>query len=276
MIFYNTHKHLLQEQTYSYSLQDVAEPNLFREFFDYENVPRTAFDFFTVPMNTPEQLWITDTTFRDGQQSMHPFTVEQIVDLYKMLHRLGGKKGIVKQSEFFLYSEKDRAAVRACQELGYEFPEITSWIRATDSDFELVKEMGIKETGILVSCSDYHIFNKLHLTRAQAMDKYLSIVKKALDRGIVPRAHLEDITRADSYGYVVPFVRELMKLSKESGIPIKVRACDTLGYGVTYPGSSLPRSVPRTIYGLWRYGEVPSEQMEWHGHNDFYKGVVNA
>ncbi|MBO4472697.1 MAG: 2-isopropylmalate synthase, partial [Clostridia bacterium] len=181
MIFYNTHKHLLQEQTYSYSLQDVAEPNLFREFFDYENVPRTAFDFFTVPMNTPESLWITDTTFRDGQQSMHPFTVEQIVDLYKMLHRLGGKKGIVKQSEFFLYSEKDRAAVRACQELGYEFPEITSWIRATDSDFELVKEMGIKETGILVSCSDYHIFNKLHLTRAQAMDKYLSIVKKALD-----------------------------------------------------------------------------------------------
>ena len=276
MIFYNTHKHLLQEQTYSYSLQDVAEPNLFREFFDYENVPRTAFDFFTVPMNTPESLWITDTTFRDGQQSMQPFTVEQIVDLFKMLHRLGGKKGIVKQSEFFLYSEKDRAAVRACQELGYEFPEITSWIRATDSDFELVKEMGIKETGILVSCSDYHIFNKLHLTRAQAMDKYLSIVKKALDRGIVPRAHLEDITRADSYGYVVPFVRELMKLSKESGIPIKVRACDTMGYGVTYPGSSLPRSVPRTIYGLWRYGEVPSEQMEWHGHNDFYKVVTNA
>ncbi|MBO4472330.1 MAG: 2-isopropylmalate synthase, partial [Clostridia bacterium] len=76
--------------------------------------------------------------------------------------------------------------------------------------------------------------------------------------------------------YVVPFVRELMKLSKESGIPIKVRACDTLGYGVTYPGSSLPRSVPRTIYGLWRYGEVPSEQMEWHGHNDFYKVVTNA
>ncbi len=276
MIFYNTHKHLLQEQTYSYTLQDVEEPNLFREFFDYENVPRTAFDFFSVPMNTPESLWITDTTFRDGQQSMSPFNVQQMVDLFKLLHKLGGKNGIVRQSEFFLYSEKDRAAVRACQELGYEFPEITSWIRATDSDFELVKEMGIKETGILVSCSDYHIFNKLHLTRKQAMDKYLSIVKKALDRGIVPRAHLEDITRADSYGYVVPFVKELMKLSKESGVPIKVRACDTLGYGVTYPGASLPRSVPRTIYGLIRYGEVPNEQLEWHGHNDFYKVVTNA
>ena len=24
--------------------------------------------------------------------------------------------------------------------------------------FELVKEIGLKETGILVSCSDYHIF----------------------------------------------------------------------------------------------------------------------
>ena len=44
----------------------------------------------------------------------------------------------------------------------------------------------MKETGILVSCSDYHIFKKMHLTRKQAMDKYLGIVKAALDRGIRP------------------------------------------------------------------------------------------
>jgi len=87
---------------------------------------------------------------------------------------------------------------------------------------------------------------------------------------------LEDITRADYYGFVVPFVTELMRLSEDSGIKIKVRACDTLGYGVTYPGSALPRSVQGIIYGLNHYAGVPSEQIEWHGHNDFYKVVTNA
>lgn len=192
------------------------------------------------------------------------------------MSRLGGKKGIIRQSEFFLYSEKDRKAAEACMNLGLEFPEITSWIRANKKDFQLVKDMGVKETGVLVSCSDYHIFKKMNLTRAQALDKYLGIVKDALAAGIRPRCHFEDITRADFYGFVVPFASELMKLSKESGIPIKIRACDTMGFGVNFVGAALPRSVPGIIYGLKHYAEVPSDMLEWHGHNDFYKVVTNA
>ena len=227
-------------------------------------------------MNMPEEIWMTDTTFRDGQQSTSPFTVKQIVDLFKLMSRLGGKKGLVRQTEFFLYSQKDKDAVRAWQDLGLKFPEITTWIRANEKDFELVKHAGIKETGILVSCSDYHIFKKMNLTRRQALDKYLGIVKSALSHDIVPRCHFEDITRADFYGFVVPFAMELMKLSKESGIPIKIRMCDTMGFGVSYPGVTLPRSVQGIVYGLNHYANVPHAQLEWHGHNDFYKVVCNA
>lgn len=276
MIIKNNKTNLLEEKTYNYSLQDVENPQLFREIFDYDNVPKIVFNNRHVPMCMPEEIWITDTTFRDGQQSTSPFTVEQIVELYKLMSRLGGKKGIIRQSEFFLYSEKDRKAARACQDLGLEFPEVTSWIRASKKDFELVKEMGLKETGVLVSCSDYHIFKKMNLTRAQALDKYLGTVKDALSAGIRPRCHFEDITRADFYGFVVPFASELMKLSKESGIPIKIRACDTMGFGVNFVGAALPRSVPGIIYGLHYYAEVPSDMLEWHGHNDFYKVVTNA
>ena len=175
-----------------------------------------------------------------------------------------------------MYSDKDKEAVRKCQELGYKFPEVTSWIRANEKDFELVKNMGIKETGILVSCSDYHIFKKMKLTRREALDKYLSIVKMALERNIVPRCHFEDITRADFYGFVLPFAIELQNLSNESGIPIKIRMCDTMGYGITYPGTSLPRSVQGIVYGLKHYAEIPEERLEWHGHNDFHKAVVNS
>ena len=276
MLEFDKKLNLLFSARYQYELQDVDEPNLYRDMFDYKSIPKVAFNMRHVPENMPEEIWMTDTTFRDGQQSVSPFSTDQIVHLFKLLHRLGGPKGLVRQSEFFLYSEKDKQALRACQELGYEFPEITTWIRANEKDFELVKAAGVKETGILVSCSDYHIFNKMHLTRRQAMDKYLGIVKAALDQGIKPRCHFEDITRADFYGFVLPFAEALMALSKEAGIPIKVRACDTMGYGVHYYGAAIPRSVPGIIYGLNHYARIPSEQLEWHGHNDFYKVVSNA
>ena len=272
----NPKSNLLEQDPYEYELHDVPDPELFRQMFPYDEVPKVAYNFRRVPMNMPEQIYITDTTFRDGQQSRAPYTAEQMVDIYKMLHRLGGNNGIIRQTEFFVYSEKDRKALEKCMELGYEFPEITTWIRASKKDFELVRDIGIKETGILVSCSDYHIFNKMGLTRAQALDKYLGIVKDAINAGLRPRCHFEDITRADFYGFVVPFASALMKLSKQSGIPIKIRACDTMGYGVPYAGVALPRSVSGIIYGLQHYSGVPSEMLEWHGHNDFYKGVVNA
>ena len=276
MLEFDPKLNLIMQAKYKYSLQDVAEPNLYREIYDYEHIPKIAFNMRHVPEDMPEEIWLTDTTFRDGQQSVSPFTPEQIVHLFKLMSRLSGPNGLVRQSEFFLYTDKDKEALRRCQDLGLKFPEITTWIRANEKDFQLVKQAGVQETGILVSCSDYHIFHKMHLTRRQAMDKYLGIVKEALNQGIRPRCHFEDITRADFYGFVVPFAEELMALSQESGIPIKIRACDTMGFGVTYYGTALPRSVPGIVYGLRHYAEVPSAQLEWHGHNDFYKVVSNA
>ena len=276
MIEFSNKRNVLMECEYHYSLQDVKEPQLYREMFPYTEVPKITFNHRLTPMNPPDEIWITDTTFRDGQQSRAPYTTKQIVDLYKMLHKLGGYRGIIRQSEFFLYSDIDKRAVRMCQDLGYKFPEITGWIRAKKEDFQLAKDMGLKECGILVSCSDYHIFKKLKMTRAQAMENYLGIVKDALDAGIKPRCHFEDITRADFYGFVAPFATQLSMLMQESGVPIKIRACDTMGYGVPYPGASMPRSVPGIIYGLNVYGGFPSSLIEWHGHNDFYKAVTNS
>ena len=267
---------LLEQKTYYYSLQDVEKPNLYRDIYSYDEVPKVAFNHRRVPMGMPEEVWITDTSLRDGQQSVEPYTVDQIVELYKLMSKLGGPYGIIRQTEFFVYSKKDREAVERCLDLGLRFPEVTTWIRANKEDFKMVRDMGIKETGILVSCSDYHIFKKMKMTRSECMNHYLKVVGDAFDAGVIPRCHLEDITRADFYGFVVPFVNELMKMSEDAGIPVKIRACDTMGYGVPYPEVALPRSVPGIIYGLMHYSDVKSEYLEWHGHNDFYKAVTNA
>ena len=276
MLELSPYSNLLEKKSYRYSLQDISDPKLYRDLYPYTEVPRVVFNHRHVPMNMPEEIWITDTSFRDGQQSVEPYTVEQIVDLFQLLSRLGGPKGMIRQTEFFIYGEKDREALRRCQDLGLRYPEITTWIRASARDFKLVKEAGIKETGVLVSASDYHIFKKMGLTRRQAADKYLATVSDILEMGIIPRCHLEDVTRADFYGFVVPFVNELSELSRQAGIPVKVRACDTMGYGISYPGAALPRSVPGIIYGLNHYSDIRSDMLEWHGHNDFYKSVTNA
>ena len=272
----DSHTNLLQLEEHIYHLVDVDKPNTFRNLFPYSEVPKIAFNDRIVPHCMPDNIWITDTTFRDGQQSRAPYSAEQIVKIYDYLNELGGPNGIIRASEFFLYSKKDRDAVYKCLERGYKFPEVTSWIRASKKDFELVKDIGIKETGILVSCSDYHIFYKMKMTRKECMEHYLSVIRECLETGVAPRCHLEDITRSDIHGFVIPFCIELMKLQEEYGIPVKIRACDTMGYGVNFSGAVIPRSVQGIIYGLKTHAGVPSEQMEWHGHNDFYKAVTNS
>jgi isopropylmalate/homocitrate/citramalate synthase len=257
-------------------IMDVAEPNLQKSVFPYDEVSRIDFDHKIIPINPAEDIFITDTTFRDGQQARPPYTVKQIVDLYALMSRLGGVNGVIRQSEFFLYSKKDKEAVTKCLELGLKYPEITGWIRAQKDDIKLLKETGLKETGILTSVSDYHIFLKMNTTRKKLFNDYMDIVKAILDEGIIPRCHFEDITRAEIYGFCIPFASELMKLREESGIDIKIRLCDTMGYGVTYPGASLPRSVDKLIRAFIDEGGVPGHLLEWHGHNDFHKALINA
>jgi isopropylmalate/homocitrate/citramalate synthase len=260
----------------NYPLIDVDHPQLFRDIFPYDEVCKVKFDHKIELIDPPDDIYITDTTFRDGQQARPPFTAQQIEDLFEFLHRLSGPNGVIRQSEFFLYTDKDKEALRRCQEKGYRFPEITGWIRAHKEDLQLVKDMGLKETGILTSVSDYHIFLKLNKTRPQVFKDYLKIVESALDHGITPRCHFEDVTRADIYGFCVPFAQALMALSEEAKLPVKIRLCDTLGVGITYPGSALPRSIGKIIRAMIDDAGVPSDCLEWHGHNDFYKVLINS
>lgn len=257
-------------------LQNVSEPNLFREIFSYDKIPVIKLGVTPVPLRRPENIWITDTTFRDGQQSRPPYTVKQIVEIFTFMHRINQTYPIIRQSEFFLYGKVDREAVEACLALGYEYPKVTSWIRAAKADFELVKQFNLPETGILTSCSDYHIFLKLRKNRRQTLDGYKEIVSAALEHGIAPRCHLEDITRADIYGFVIPMINELNALCEGTGKKIKYRLCDTMGYGLPFPNAELPRGVPALINAILENTDTESEFLEWHGHNDFHKVLANG
>src|ERR1700680_5219323 len=145
---------------------DRSEPNLLRGEFPYSRIPPIRFESDAVPQALPKDIWITDTTFRDGQQARAPYTVEQIVHLYDLLNQLGGP--LIRQTEFFAYTPVDREAIAACQQR--PGPEVTTWMRAAPDDLKAVMTTGVKETGILVSASDYHIYLKMNPTRRQAAE----------------------------------------------------------------------------------------------------------
>ena len=98
MLEISSKTNLLEQKSYKYSLQDVAEPNLQRDIYSYGTVPKVSFNHRRVPLNMPEEIWITDTTLRDGQQSVEPYTVKQIVDLFQLMSKLGGPYGIDRKS----------------------------------------------------------------------------------------------------------------------------------------------------------------------------------
>ena len=273
-----------------FELQDVKEARLFEDIFPYDTIPRIPFDSpiieeidgRKVAIDPAEvlkrDLNLTDTTFRDGQQARPPYTVEQIATVYDYLAKLGGPNGVIRQTEFFLYTKKDREAIDKCRSFGHRYPEITGWIRADAGDFRLVREMGLKETGMLTSASDYHIFHKMRKDRRKAFDDYLRVVQEAIQHGVRPRCHLEDVTRADIDGFVVPFVRKLMEISESvpEELRVKIRLCDTMGFGISYPGAALPRSIPKLLLRMTRDAGCPPHRLEWHGHNDFHKVHINA
>lgn len=255
---------------------NVDQPNLFREFFPYSSLPKVVFDDKMVPMNLPKDIYITDTTFRDGQQAREPYTTEQMVNLYDLMHELSRENGVIRATEFFLYTQRDRKAAEICLSKAYDYPKVTSWIRAKKDDLELVKTVKVEETGILSSLSDYHIFYKFGWDRKKTIENHLEIAESCLKREIIPRCHIEDSTRADLYGVVIPFIHRLMRLSEEYGMPTKVRVCDTLGIGVPFPNSKPPRSIPKLIHAITTDGGFPSEWLEFHGHNDFHFAVINS
>jgi isopropylmalate/homocitrate/citramalate synthase len=247
-----------------------------RRQFPFHAVPRTVLEAEEPAMQPAPMRTITDTTFRDGQQARVPFSPEQILALFDLLHQLDHHAGLIRQSEFFIYAPSERATVERCLARGYRFPEVTAWIRAREEDIRLVQGLGLAETGILTSVSDLHVTRKLGWSREEALRRYLAIVDEVLARGIRPRCHFEDVTRADVHGFVVPFAVALMERARAAGLPVKIRLCDTMGVALPWPAAALPRGVPKLIRALIDGAGVPPEWLEWHGHNDFFKAEINA
>jgi isopropylmalate/homocitrate/citramalate synthase len=253
------------------------ERDYFQEQFPPDHFPSRG--WIERPGGFPPEAWTTETTHRDGQQGGLPLTAEQSVRIYELLCRFTGKSGAIRQAEYFVYRKQDLDGFRAAQERHAAGAPIepTTWIRAAAKDVKLIQSLGVKESGLLASISDYHVFHKFSPGgRSQAATIYLDAVQLALDAGIRPRLHLEDASRA-----AIQFIRYFVEavLEKASRYPNtlrpKFRICDTLGVALPDQDVPLPRGVPR-LFETLRSDGLNSSDLEFHPHNDTGLIVANS
>jgi 2-phosphinomethylmalic acid synthase len=252
-------------------------PDYFLDSFPRDNFPRYVWS--ERPSTLPTEVWTTETTHRDGQQGGLPLTAEQSLRIYELQCEFTGKSGAIRQAEFFVYRASDRAALEGALERYKAGAPIepTTWIRAAAKDVELIKALGVRETGMLASASDYHTFHKFKPGgRQQAAQTYLDAVRMTLEAGIRPRLHLEDATRAP-LDFMRPFIEAVMEMAVPYGEALrpKIRVCDTMGLGLPYDDVELPRSIPRLFRILIGMG-LRSEDLEFHPHNDTGLVVANC
>src|ERR671937_1344711 len=212
-------------------MPDPAEPDLFEQAFPRDGFP--VYDWTERPRELPPTVWTTETTHRDGQQGGLPLTVEQGVRIYELQCAFTGTSDALRQAEFFVYREADRQMLEAALERYRDGAPVepTSWIRASAKDAALVREIGVRETGMLASASDYHTFHKFTPGgRRNAAMSYLDAVRAVLASGLRPRLHLEDATRAPR-DFVLPFVEAAQEVAAPYGPALrpKFRVCDTMG-----------------------------------------------
>lgn len=256
--------------------ETVNEERVYYNFKGQMPPVRLGAEPATPPVGDTEPRLITDTTLRDGaQDSRFPFFPNEArLEYVDLLHQLDNDTGKIYAIETFIYHKRDLWVLDKLLEKGYEWPMITTWIRANPKD---VKELyaasqgKVTETGMLASSSDHHIFDKLgYASKTEAMEKYLKPVLTACEYGITPRIHLEDATRADIYGWVIPFMRTVLEQTEGKA---KFRICDTIGWGVPDTYVPLPQGIPHLISTLYR--ETGAE-LEFHGHNDFGVATANS
>jgi len=228
---------------------------------NYDDLPKIKFP-------RGQEVFISDSTIRDGSQM--PGVVmskNHKLQIFEYLHQIG-----IEKLETFVFNHRDKEAAKSMLNKGYEFPEVTGWARANPADIDLVLEMdGIEETGILMSVSDSHVIDKMGLpSREAAEEKYLDALQYAVDHGLRTRAHIEDMTRADNYGFVFPLVEKLIEIDPDCII----RLCDTLGMGIPFEGVDEPYGIPTMVKYL--HDEMNVKNIETHVHDDFGLGMANT
>lgn len=207
-------------------------------------------------MNVPENIWIIDTTLRDGEQSPGVcFTPEQRILIAKMLAGAGVNE---IEAGIPIMGPDAIRDIKAINRLNLR-SRITGWCRATKEDIEAAERCGLSSIHISFPVSErqLNVFNK---ERDWVFDTLDDLIPFACKRFPYVSIGAQDATRCDE-DFLIKFVRQ----AKENGA-YRIRLADTVGI-------STPSSIYKLVSGVKASDDI---EIEFHGHNDLGMASANA
>lgn len=203
------------------------------------------------------QVWIDDTTLRDGEQTAGVvFANSEKIRIAQLLAEIG-----VPQIEVGIPAMGGDELEAIKEIVSLDLPSsILAWNRAVVSDIEASLTTGVDAVAISISASDIHIEHKLCRDRTWVLESIKRSVDFAKSHGLYVSLNAEDASRAD-----MEFLLEFARAGKEQGAD-RLRFCDTLG--ILDPFVTHERV--KTLI------DETGLDIEMHTHDDFGMGTANA
>ena len=212
-----------------------------------------------------EQVYIFDTTLRDGEQSAGiSFTTEEKIEIARQLARLNVD---IIEAGFPATSPGDLEAVsRIAREV--EGPVIAGLARAVASDidacWEAVQHAEHPRIHVFLSSSDIHMAHQLRKNREDIVEMTRAGVARAKEHASDVEFSPMDASRSDP-----DFVYELVEVAIEEGATT-VNIPDTVGYAIPSEFERLIRSI------FERVPNIDRARVSVHCHNDLGMATANS
>lgn len=204
-----------------------------------------------------KQLYIIDTTLRDGAQSPGiSFSKPDKIEIAKALEKVG-----VYQLEAGIpaMGASEKEAILAIKDVCKK-SLIAAWNRLNIKDIQHSVDCSPDIIHISVPVSDLQVYQKLQKDRLWLKKEMLTCVDYALEKGFFVTIGFEDASRAD-----LDFMIEMGIALKQLGVK-QLRFADTVGI-------LTPHTTQLKVRSLIEHTGL---DIEFHAHNDLGMAVANS
>jgi 2-isopropylmalate synthase len=216
-------------------------------------------------MKMADQVYIFDTTLRDGEQSPGAsMTMDAKIRMARQLEKLGVD---VIEAGFPIASRGEFESVKKIAG-AVETVTVAGLGRANKADIDAawnaVKDTARPRIHIFIATSDIHLKHKLKKTREQVLEDAVEAVKYA--RGFTNDVEFsaEDATRSD-----LDYLCEITRAVIAAGATV-VNLPDTVGYSTPSEITTLFKKICEDV------PEVGNVVLSTHCHNDLGMAVANS
>ncbi len=210
-------------------------------------------------LNLPDQVYIFDTTLRDGEQTPGiSFTLQEKLTIAKQLDKLGID---IIEAGMPAVSKGDYESCKKISKLGLNC-EVIGLARIARVDIDKVIECDMDSIHVFIATSDLHLKDKLKMTREEVLSAITNEIEYAKEHFKIIEFSAEDATRTD-----LDFLIKANKAAVDAGAT-RINVPDTVGT-ITPPGFAY---IIRKIRDVVPKGV----RISAHCHDDFGLSTANT